>query len=179
MIIINDKAIQTQSSYPVTMYYDSACLLCTNEAHKLQRYRPQDIHLVPVDLGLEALKQGGFSREQALTYICVQDGQHNWYTGMDAIRLLHKVAQTRWARFLSLPGIKQLGDYSYPLIAHNRYRFPNWLLSLFYGKAAVQACQSGACRVPSLPISSKPSSSRSRSSKPGSNQLSSNQSGAS
>ena len=82
-----------------------------------------------------------------MTYLCVQDSNGNWHTHMDAVRLLYKTANVSWENWLYLPIIKQLGDLCYPYIACNRYRIPNGLTKVIYGKAAVKACQDGVCKT--------------------------------
>lgn len=130
-----------QAHLPITMYYDDTCVLCSTEARNMQSRNPKGIQLVPVDEGMDKLKAAGFSRADAMTYLCVQDGDGDWHTHMDAIRLLYKTGGVAWASLLTLPVIKQLGDFAYPYAARNRYRIPNWTLKLIYGKAAVKACQ--------------------------------------
>ena len=57
----------------------------------MRRRQPEKIRLVPVEKGLDELAVAGFSREDAMTYMCIKDRYGNWYTHMDAIRLLYKV----------------------------------------------------------------------------------------
>ncbi len=146
--------IQTESMYSlsqnkltITMYYDDACALCSTEAHNMQARNSQAIELIPVDKGLDILQAAGFDRVDAMTYLCVQDSNGDWHTHMDAVRLLYKTANVSWANWLYLPFIKQLGDLAYPHVARNRYRIPNWLTKAIYGKAAVDACQNGICKI--------------------------------
>ena len=131
----------------ITMYYDDACLLCSTEASNMQARNPKDIKLISVDAGLDKLTAAGFSRVDAMTYLCIQDSRGDWHTHMDAVRLLYKTAGIRWAKWLYLPVIKQLGDFAYPYVAHNRYRIPDCIIKLIYGKAAVQSCQNGVCKI--------------------------------
>ncbi|WP_367104781.1 thiol-disulfide oxidoreductase DCC family protein [uncultured Psychrobacter sp.] len=136
-----------QQSASITMYYDDTCVLCSTEAYNMHERNPTGIKLVPVDEGMNALKAAGFSRTDAMTYLCVQDSNDNWYTHMDAIRLLYKTGGLRWAPLLYLPVIKQLGDFAYPYVARNRYRIPNWTTKLIYGKSLAKACENGICKV--------------------------------
>lgn len=113
----------------------------------MQTRNPAGIRLMPVEQGAEALQTGGFSRSDAMTYLCVQDSTGAWHTHMDAVRLLYKTGGVRWASLLYLPIIKQFGDFIYPIVARNRYRIPNWLTKLIYGKAVTQACENGVCKI--------------------------------
>lgn len=135
------------SSSSITMYYDDACMLCSTEAHNMQSRNPQGIRLMPVEEGMDKLEAAGFSRADAMTYLCIQDGDGNWHTHMNAVRLLYKTGGVPWAPLLTLPVIKQLGDFTYPYVARNRYRIPNWVIKLIYGKAAIEACQNGVCQI--------------------------------
>lgn len=66
---------------------------------------------------------------------------------MNAVRLLYMTSGVPWALLLTLPIIKQLGDFTYPYVARNRYRIPNWVIKLIYGKAVMQACANGVCKI--------------------------------
>ncbi|CAN6961945.1 MULTISPECIES: thiol-disulfide oxidoreductase DCC family protein [Psychrobacter] len=148
MIIQNHiNSYREQAHLSITMYYDDACVICSTEAHNMQVRQPEKIRLVPVKEGLDNLAAAGFSREDAMTYMCVQDSYDNWYTHMDAVRLLYRTGGVKWSPLLFLPVIKQLGDFAYPYVARNRYRIPNWMTKLLYGKALMQACDNGVCKI--------------------------------
>ena len=148
MIIQNHiNSYREQAHLSITMYYDDACVICSTEAHNMQVRQPEKIRLVPVKEGLDNLAAAGFSREDAMTYMCVQDSYDNWYTHMDAVRLLYRTGGVKWSPLLFLPVVKQLGDFVYPYVARNRYRIPNWVIKLVYGKAVMQACDNGVCKI--------------------------------
>ena len=113
----------------------------------MKKRQPEKIHLVPVDEGVDELAAAGFSRKDAMTYMCMQDSYGNWYTHMDAVRLLYRTGGVKWSPLLFLPVVKQLGDFAYPYVARNRYRIPNWVTKLLYGKAVMQACDNGVCKI--------------------------------
>lgn len=136
-----------KASLPIVMYYDDACVLCRTEAHNMQLRNPKGVQLISVDDGMNQLTAAGFSRTDAMTYLCIQDGNGDWHTHMDAVRLLYKTGGVAWAALLTWPVVKQLGDFSYPFVARNRYRIPNWIIKLIYGKAAIPACQNGVCHI--------------------------------
>ena len=132
---------------PITMYFDDACVICSTEAHNMQSRNPTGIRLTPVDEGMDELTAAGFSRSDAMTYLCVKDSEGRWHTHMDAVRLLYKTGGVAWADLLYLPVIKQLGDFTYPFVARNRYRIPNWVTKLIYGETVVKACKDGTCSI--------------------------------
>ena len=133
---------------PLTMYYDDTCVICSTEAKTLQSRNPTGIRLIAVDVGIDELNKAGFSREDAMTYLCVQDGAGQWHTHMEAVRQLYKTAGFKYANWLYLPIIKQVGDFVYPFVARNRYRFPDWLVVMLYGEAVKNQCQDGVCKLP-------------------------------
>lgn len=148
MIIQNHiNSYREEAHLSIIMYYDDACVICSTEAHNMKMRQPEKIHLVPVDEGVDKLAVAGFSREDAMTYMCVQDSYDNWYTHMDAVRLLYRTGGIKWSPLLFLPVVKQLGDFAYPYVARNRYRIPNWLTKLVYGKAVMQDCANGVCKI--------------------------------
>ncbi len=150
-MIIKDQTQANDSLNPeithITMYYDDTCVLCSTEAHGMQMRNPKGIKLTPVDQRLDELQAAGFSRSDAMTYICIEADNGDWYTHMDAIRLLYTMGGLKWAPLLYLPIIKQFGDFIYPVVARNRYRIPNWVTKLIYGKALAEACENGVCRT--------------------------------
>ena len=148
MIIQNHiNSYREQANLSIAMYYDDACVICSTEAHNMKMRQPEKIRLVPVKEGLDNLAAAGFSRKDAMTYMCVQDSYDNWYTHMDAVRLLYRTGGVKWSPLLFLPVVKQLGDLAYPYVARNRYRIPNWVTKLVYGKAVMQACDNGVCKI--------------------------------
>lgn len=139
---------QSQNRTSITMYYDDTCVLCSTEAYNLQSRNPEVITLISVDEGLETLEDAGFSHTDAMTYLCVQDWYGGWHTHMDAVRLLYRTSGIKGSALLYLPIVRQLGDFAYPYVARNRYRIPNWMTKLIYGKALTQACANGVCKMP-------------------------------
>ena len=148
MIIQNHiNSYREQANLSITMYYDDACVICSTEAHNMKKRQPEKIRLVPVEEGLDELSAAGFSREDAMTYMCMKDSYGNWYTHMDAVRLLYKTSGVKWSPLLFLPVVKQLGNFAYPYVARNRYRIPNWVTKMVYGTAVMQACENGVCKI--------------------------------
>ena len=136
-----------RTTAPITMYFDAACVVCSTEAQNMQARNPSGIRLMPVDEGIDELTAAGFSRAEAMTYLCVRGGDGNWYTHMDAVRQLYTTGGVAWAKWLYLPVVKQLGDVAYPFVARNRYRIPNWVTQLIYGQTVMRRCKDGVCNV--------------------------------
>ena len=73
----------------------------------MKKRQPEKIRLVPVDEGVDELAVAGFSRKDAMTYdMCMQDSYGNWYTHMDAVRLLYRTGSVKWSPLLFLPIVK-------------------------------------------------------------------------
>lgn len=136
----------------ITMYYDETCILCTTNAEVMQAKNPSEINIIPVTQAEAILAKAHISLIDAMTYVVVEDEQGKMHKGMDAVRLLYKIANVPFSFVLGLPVIKQIGDFAYPFIARNRYYFPKWVIKLMYGKLAdmrdVNNCENGVCHIP-------------------------------
>lgn len=133
----------------ITMYYDAHCPVCRTEALHMADKKPDNIHIIPIHQAVDELAQFGISEVDAMTYLCVKDDNDQLHKGMDAVRLLHQVAETGVAKWLDLPLIKQASDWVYPIFARNRYRIPNWVTKLAYGELIEDTtCENGVCSLP-------------------------------
>ncbi len=150
----------------ITMFYDGSCPICRTEAYHLRDEHSDKIAIVTVDEGMDRLAKAGISRIDAMTYLCVQDVDGTMIKGIDAVRLLHKTADSKFATVLSLPVAKQLAGLIYPIFARNRYYLPDWFTRLLFGKVAEEdniagasnandnndnvgnACEIGVCKIP-------------------------------
>ncbi len=138
----------------ITMYYDHDCPICRTEAYHMRDNHADKIQIVSVNEGLAELEKFDISRIEAMTYLCVQDTNGTMHKGIEAVRLLHQTAETKFAIILSLPIIKSLANWIYPIFARNRYYLPNWLTKLLFGTVAEDnacdnTCNSGVCKLPS------------------------------
>lgn len=133
----------------ITMYYDETCILCTTNAQTMQAKNPSQINIIPVSQAEAILAKANISMVDAMTYVVVEDKQGKMHKGMDAVRLLYTTAGVPFAPLLSLPIVKQLGDFAYPYIARNRYYFPKWAIKLIYSNVAdIDNCKDGVCHIP-------------------------------
>lgn len=141
----------------ITMFYDHACPVCRTEAIHMAEKNPEHITIVPIEQGLDSLAKAGISQVEAMTYLCVQAGSleagGKMYKGIEAVRVLHQVADTGFAKVLNFPLLKQASEVVYPIFARNRYRIPNWATKLMYGDVIADTtcdsiCESGVCSLP-------------------------------
>lgn len=131
----------------ITMYYDSSCPACTAESQLLRNKAPNKICAKAVIDSLDELQQANISQLDAMTYLCVKDADGNMVMGIHAVRLLYQTANMPMAKFLNLPIIKPLSAFCYPIFAKNRYKIPNWLITLIFSKPKSH-CDNGVCQLP-------------------------------
>lgn len=129
----------------ITLFYDDTCILCSTNASKVKEKAPQKIAVQSVDEGIDILRQANISRVEAMTYVCVQDETGKMHKGMQAVRLLYDTAEMKIAPFLHLPLVKPFCDWSYPILARHRHRFPKWLIRLLFGSITQARCTSDFC----------------------------------
>lgn len=126
-----------------TIFYDSHCPICVREM-ELMRERCPNGHLqaVAIDAHLPQLAALSISREAAMTYIHAVDEHGQVLVGMDVIRLMYRESGLRFqAAILSLPIIKPVSHWLYPVFARNRYR----ISARFLPKPR---CGNGRCGLP-------------------------------
>lgn len=130
----------------ITMCYDDKCPICRTEALHMAAKKPNAIRIMPIADAIDELATFGISEVDAMAYLCVKDSKGEIHKGMDAIRLLYKIAELPFASALSLPIVKQASEVIYPIFARNRNRIPNWVAKLVYGKV-VDGCENGMCKM--------------------------------
>ncbi|MDN4587264.1 DUF393 domain-containing protein [Xenophilus aerolatus] len=140
--------------YPVTLYYDGSCRLCSGEMRNL-RVRDTAGRLAFVDCSPEDFTGGPAPRAALMTTIHAVDAAGHVYTGIESFREAHAaVGLPIVSALLGLPGISHAAARAYPLLARHRRRLPAWLVEPFLDRAARRAarhadsCRDGACTLP-------------------------------
>ncbi len=140
--------------YPVTLYYDGSCRLCSGEMRNL-RARDTSGRLAFVDCSPEDFCGGPAPRAALRTTIHAVDAAGRVYTGIESFRVAHAaVGLPIVSALLGLPGISHAAARAYPLLARHRRRLPAWLVEPFLDRAARRAarhaasCRDGACTLP-------------------------------
>lgn len=140
--------------YPVTLYYDGSCRLCSGEMRNL-RVRDTAGHLAFVDCSPEDFTGGPAPRAALMTTIHAVDAAGHVYTGFESFRVAHAaVGLPIVSALLGLPGISHAAARAYPVLARHRRRLPAWLVEPFLERAARRAarhaasCRDGACTLP-------------------------------
>lgn len=130
----------------ISVYYDSDCPICQSEIDHLMQKCPDKIIGIPVLSALDELNRYGIDKIEALTYLCVKDANGKIHKGIDAVRLLHISADTPFAFWLTMPVVKQISGWIYPIFARHRYKIPKRIAYLLFDKPKTN-CENGVCHL--------------------------------
>lgn len=144
--------------YPLTIYYDASCALCSAEMRNLQA-RDRDEQLRFIDASAEGFTAfpPGTDRKALMTLIHATRADGTTVRGVEVFRLAYTAAGLPVvAKLTRLPGLKALSEAIYPLIARNRYLLPSapmrWLFERSLQRAARRSaqrlhCAEGNCQI--------------------------------
>lgn len=141
-------AAHASSTYPMTIYYESACPLCNAEMSNLMLRNTRGL------LRFEDVSAPGFNdmptgttMNDLLDLIHAQKADGSVIKGVEVFRMAYEAvglgwvtAATRW------PVIGPLADRVYPVLARNRHRLPRPLVALLFETAARRAAERAAER---------------------------------
>lgn len=116
-------------NWPVTVFYDGACPLCSRE---INHYRglPHAGKLNFVDISLVDFNPGAYGKSMDLfmARMQVQDASGSFFEGIDGFKLVWAALPGAHYRLLSsfieLPVINGLSRMAYRIFAANRHRLP-------------------------------------------------------
>ncbi|MBS0450214.1 MAG: DUF393 domain-containing protein [Proteobacteria bacterium] len=144
-------------AYPLTLYYDGSCRLCSAEIHNLKA-RDTTGRLALVDCSPEGFTDGPAPREALMNAIHAVDAAGRVYVGIDTFRAAYAAAGLPWVRtMLGLPLLSGMARRAYPVLVRHRYRLPGWLIGPLFERAARRAqrqsaaCRDGACSLDHRP----------------------------
>lgn len=150
--------------YPLSIYYDASCPLCTREVTILKRYDHDD-QLRLVDCSPAAFAPvEGYSRDAMMRLIHARDAAGQWLVGAPVFAAAYQASG--FASIASLWGsarLQPMWNVLYPWIAHNRMLLSRlgatgvltWVLHRLHARAAKRAlthsqqCKDGACDISS------------------------------
>ncbi|HMB56530.1 MAG TPA: DUF393 domain-containing protein [Arenimonas sp.] len=149
--------------FPLTIFYDAGCPLCTKEMHAIKDYDQHDrLHLVDcsdVDFADIDAARAGIARADMMRLIHARDAAGRWFIGMDVFVLAYReVGIEAMAQLWSNRWLRPLWDRLYPWVADHRMGlsrigFTNAfdLLLRWAARRAqkqAQACRDGRCELP-------------------------------
>lgn len=155
----------TTVDYPLTIYYDASCPLCTREVTVLKRYDHADL-LRLIDCSPEKFAAvEGHSREAMMQLIHARDAAGRWLIGAPVFAAAYRASG--FASIASLWGsarLQPLWAVVYPWIARHRMLLSRlgatgaltWALHRLHQRAARKAaaqsqlCKGGACDLPPI-----------------------------
>lgn len=119
----------TESRYPLKIFYDGACRICSAE---MEHYRRKDHggRLLFVDISSPGFSpvESGPTLVDFMARMHVQNAEGRFFAGVEAFQVIWRACPEPWlhkaAAALSLPGIKQCAELGYALFARYRYLLP-------------------------------------------------------
>ena len=136
------------TTYPLTLYYESACALCNGEMTNLM-LRDTEGKLRFVDVSAAGFDNPppGTTAADLLELIHAQTADGRVLRGVEVFRLAYRavgldwlVAPTTW------PLLDRLADRLYPVLARNRHRIPRLVSHLLFETATRRAAERAAQR---------------------------------
>lgn len=126
--------------YPLTIYFDGACRVCSAE---MQHYRRKQHggRLLFVDISSPEFRpaEGGPTQAEFMARMHVKDAAGSFFTGIEAFQVIWRACPEPWlqhaAALLNLPGINQLARLGYALFARYRHLLPK------------KSCGDGSCSI--------------------------------
>lgn len=152
--------------YPITIYYDASCPLCTREIALLKQYDDNNqIRLIDCS-PIEFAGENGFSRDAMMKLIHARDAAGNWMIGAPVFAAAYSVTGfTAIARIWGVGALQPIWRIVYPWIANNRVLLARlgavnavtWVLHHLQARAAKQsatkvlinlkACADNKCEI--------------------------------
>jgi predicted DCC family thiol-disulfide oxidoreductase YuxK len=112
-------------AYPITIYFDASCPLCTSEMGALKAHDGAD-RLRLVDCAAAGfddadVQRAGLSQAELLRIIHARDGSGRWLRGVEVFEAAYRAVGLRTLAFLWGCRLwRPLLDRLYPVIARNR-----------------------------------------------------------
>ena len=150
------------AQYPLTVYYDASCKLCSTEIHNIKIHdAEQRICLVDcsaTDFDDTPFRSEGITRSAMMDRLHVRDSEAVWIKGVPSFELLYRtVGMTTIAKFWGGKITGRLAERVYPWIVRNRQllsRIGIPILFKLWGKCAAHRahqrslqCSKGKCSI--------------------------------
>lgn len=145
--------------YPLTIYYDGSCPLCSAEIRNLQlrdtQARLRVVDCSPVDF---ISPVPGTDRAALMNVIHGVGAGGQVLRAVDVFEAAYRAVGLPWvSRLITHPLIRPIADRVYPWVVRHRYRLPRGLIRGVFERAARRAaaqatrrarCEGDACRLP-------------------------------
>ena len=133
-------------TFPLTLYYESACPLCNAEMTNLM-LRNTAGHLRFSDVSAPDFVDipSGTTMQDLLELIHARTADGRVLKGVEVFRLAYAAVGLGWASTaMRLPVLAPLAEWAYPLLARNRHRIPRRLVGLLFEGAVRRAAERSA-----------------------------------
>jgi predicted DCC family thiol-disulfide oxidoreductase YuxK len=133
-------------TFPLTLFYESACPLCNAEMTNLM-LRNSAGHLRFSDVSAPDFSDipAGTTLQDLLDLIHARTADGRILKGVDVFRLAYEAVGLGWASTaMCLPVLAPLADWAYPMLARNRHRIPRRLVGLLFEGAVRRAAERSA-----------------------------------
>lgn len=140
-------ATATQVSiYPLTVYYDASCPLCSAEMNNLMlRNTAQKLRFVDASPADFAPPVAGLTRSDLMNLIHAQCADGRVVRGVEVFRLAYEAVGLGWVTALTKwPVLRQLADLAYPVLVRHRYRIPKSLVRVMFEGPTRRAAERAA-----------------------------------
>jgi len=118
----------TDSTYPLTLFFDAACPMCRNEMASLRARDARGL------LRFEDVQAAGFVPPPGTTIAAMLEVIHGRtaegriVAGVETLRLAYAAVGLGWlAAPTAWPGLRGVSERAYRWVARHRYRLPRWL----------------------------------------------------
>lgn len=131
------------------LIYDGQCRFCIAQVARLQRFAGPKLDKLPLQTP-ELLAQSGIEPQAAMSAMHLLTSEGRVYRGLEAAvqALRHRAVLGRLARLYYVPGLRQLCNLGYRLVARYRYAL--------MGRAVARGECDGACALHLPPPRSEP-----------------------
>lgn len=131
------------ATYPLEIFYDGSCLVCSREMELYRRRNPQQ-RLVFIDISRDdfCAEEYGRSQQQFMAALHIRDAGGRFSTGIDAFLVLWRAFPSGslyrlFGGVISLPGVHLASRFGYALFARYRHLLPQ----------RSDDCESGTCHL--------------------------------
>ncbi len=158
-------------TYPITIFYDASCPLCTREVSLLKKYDSADqIKLIDCS-PTEYTGESGYTRDAMMKLIHARDAAGQWMIGAPVFAAAYNVTGfAAIARMWGAGALQPVWRVVYPWIANNRMLLSKlgainaitWVLHRLHARAAKRAaaqalinskaCAEDRCEIPAVNV---------------------------